>query len=115
MGRSKTFLPICIAAVGISLRAAPITYRDFQPRSFKIGASLSLPYRLYVPEGYTPSKKYPVMLTLHGAGERGTDDSLQLSYKLGLMWADSEAQSARRIFVLARTIWRLTRSISRSS
>ena len=37
-----------------------------------------LPYRLYVPSNYDPSKSYPVVLILHGAGERGTDNTAQL-------------------------------------
>ncbi len=32
-----------------------------------------LPYSLYLPEGYSASKKYPVIFFLHGAGERGSD------------------------------------------
>lgn len=39
---------------------------------------ISLPYCLYVPENYTPTKEYPVILFLHGAGEIGTDNEEQL-------------------------------------
>ncbi len=35
-------------------------------------------YVVFVPSGYTPSKKWPVLLYLHGAGERGTDGRLPL-------------------------------------
>ncbi len=31
------------------------------------------PYILHLPEGYDKSKKYPYIICLHGAGERGTD------------------------------------------
>lgn len=38
----------------------------------------TLPYRLLLPKSYDPSKKYPLILMLHGAGERGNDNELQL-------------------------------------
>lgn len=38
----------------------------------------SMPYRLYVPENYDASKEYPVIVLLHGAGERGSDNISQL-------------------------------------
>ncbi len=37
-----------------------------------------LPYRLLVPGGYDKAKKYPLILFLHGAGERGDDNAAQL-------------------------------------
>lgn len=33
----------------------------------------TLPYSLFLPEGYSASKKYPVIFFLHGAGEMGDD------------------------------------------
>jgi predicted peptidase len=38
----------------------------------------SLPYRLLLPENYDASKKYPLIFFMHGAGERGNDNELQL-------------------------------------
>ena len=37
------------------------------------------PYRYLLPKNFNPSVKYPVILFLHGDGESGTDDVLQLS------------------------------------
>ena len=37
-----------------------------------------MPYRLHVPENYTPNDKYPVILFLHGAGEIGSDNEKHL-------------------------------------
>ncbi|MDR1493665.1 MAG: prolyl oligopeptidase family serine peptidase [Planctomycetaceae bacterium] len=37
-----------------------------------------LKYRLYVPENFEPNTKYPLILWLHGAGENGDDNELQL-------------------------------------
>lgn len=38
----------------------------------------SLPYRILYPSKYDINKKYPVILFLHGAGERGSDNEKQL-------------------------------------
>lgn len=37
-------------------------------------------YRLLTPEKIEPGKKYPVILFLHGAGERGDDNKIQLKH-----------------------------------
>ena len=39
-----------------------------------------LPYRLLEPANVDTSKQYPVVLFLHGAGERGNDNETQLTY-----------------------------------
>lgn len=39
---------------------------------------VSLPYRILFPEQYDEQKKYPLILVLHGAGERGNDNEKQL-------------------------------------
>jgi predicted peptidase len=38
----------------------------------------TLKYRIMYPEGFDESKKYPLVLFLHGAGERGNDNNRQL-------------------------------------
>ena len=40
----------------------------------------TLNYILLMPLDYDPNKQYPVHLFLHGAGERGSDNSSQLTY-----------------------------------
>lgn len=41
-------------------------------------SSDSLPYRILYPKDFSTSKQYPVVLFLHGAGERGNDNTTQL-------------------------------------
>ncbi|MEW4526924.1 alpha/beta hydrolase-fold protein [Maioricimonas sp. JC845] len=43
------------------------------------------PYRVFVPAGYRADREWPVMLFLHGAGERGTDGLLPVTVGLGPM------------------------------
>lgn len=44
----------------------------------------TLPYRLLLPENYDASKKYPLLLFLHGRGESGTDNEKQLTHGAAL-------------------------------
>ncbi|WP_391559084.1 chitobiase/beta-hexosaminidase C-terminal domain-containing protein [Robertmurraya sp.] len=61
-----------------------------------------MPYRLYVPENYDPSKSYPLVLFLHGGGERGTDNEKQILANDGaVIWAAPENQAKNPAFVLA--------------
>lgn len=47
-----------------------------------------LKYRLYIPTNYDCGEKYPLMVFLHGAGERGDDNEAQLKNGLQLMFND---------------------------
>jgi predicted peptidase len=59
-------------------------------------------YRLFVPDGYDPATSYPLVLFLHGAGERGSDNEAQLTANEGAtIWATPEEQAKHPAFVLA--------------
>ena len=50
-----------------------------------------LPYRLFLPDNYTPEREYPLILSFHGAGERGNDNLKQLEpWVAG--WIDGNVQ-----------------------
>ena len=61
---------------------ANFLYRMFEPREHESEDDEIMPYRLYVPMDYDATKKYPVLLFLHGAGERGNNNSNQLGLVL---------------------------------
>jgi predicted peptidase len=64
-----------------------------------IQAGDTLSYRLLVPD-YDTMRKYPLVVFLHGSGERGTDNEAQL--KWGAMnFATDEAMAAHQAIVLA--------------
>jgi predicted peptidase len=54
----------------------------FLDRSISLDGTEFL-YQVYVPRDYTPEVPWPVILFLHGAGERGTDGLLQTEIGLG--------------------------------
>lgn len=45
-----------------------------------IAGNDTLLYRMLLPENFDPAKKYPVLMFLHGAGERGNDNEAQLMH-----------------------------------
>jgi len=47
-------------------------------RSTFISKGDTLPYRILFPQNFDPAKKYPLVLFLHGSGERGNNNEAQL-------------------------------------
>lgn len=58
-----------------------------------------LPYRLFVPKGYDATRRYPLVLFLHPAGGRGSDNMRQLSQGVN-EWL-FRAQGIEPAFILA--------------
>ncbi|MGB5555067.1 MAG: PHB depolymerase family esterase [Flavobacteriaceae bacterium] len=55
----------------------------YQKTEFKDSTGI-LPYRLLLPNNYNPSKAYPLVIFLHGSGERGNDNEAQLTHGANL-------------------------------
>ena len=69
----------------------------------------TLPYRILLPLNYDASRKYPLLLMLHGAGERGSDNEIQLVHGSGLFLKDSIREKYPAIVVFpqcpAKSFW----------
>jgi predicted peptidase len=52
----------------------------FEKETFMSSSGEVLPYRILKPLDFDKSKKYPIVLFLHGAGERGSDNEAQLTH-----------------------------------
>lgn len=83
------------------LITVPLSAQDFSAFEKKVYTenSQSLPYRIMFPKNYNPNKKYPLVVFLHGAGERGTDNEKQL--KNGGQWLVNNLQSDYPAIVIA--------------
>lgn len=55
------------------------SYAQFKNASFMIDG-YTLPYQIMYPEDYDETKAYPLVVFLHGAGERGNDNQKQLTH-----------------------------------
>lgn len=64
------------------------------------GESISMPYRLMKPKTLEDKKRYPLVLYLHGAGERGSDNQKQLG-ALAVWLASDENREKYPCFLLA--------------
>ncbi|MGA7306762.1 MAG: T9SS type A sorting domain-containing protein [Rhodothermales bacterium] len=62
----------------------------------------TMPYRLYVPETYDGSRAHPLIVTFHGSGERGTNNTSQIAiHRIATAWADTRVQSLYAPFVVS--------------
>ena len=61
-----------------SLLAVAYGQTEFEKKVYVTASGDSLTYRLLRPEVEQEGEKYPLLLFLHGAGERGSDNEKQL-------------------------------------
>jgi predicted peptidase len=83
-------------------RAAAV--EGFIAGSYRSPSGEAMAYRLFVPPDYDAAKKYPIVLWLHGAAGRGSDNFSQLSggnSPGSHFWATPENQAKYHAFVLA--------------
>ncbi|WP_237390628.1 carboxylesterase family protein [Fulvivirga sediminis] len=74
---SKMFLCFCLFIFTESKAQDPIA--AFQPKVFHTDSDTLL-YRILWPEDFDENEEYPLVLFLHGAGERGSDNKRQLTH-----------------------------------
>ena len=80
--------------------AAPDAYEERTVSVSADGRDLEYRYRLMRPAAVEAGKTYPLVLFLHGAGERGNDNAKQLKY-LPTWLGEPESRRTHPCFVLA--------------
>ena len=101
---ANPFAPDRIARIESFKRRAPALVSRFEKRVYKDQSGNVMPYRLFRPERIVNSRKYPLVLFLHGAAGSGTDNEKQLEGANmfgGVVWALPENQKRFSAFVVA--------------
>ncbi|ATC64560.1 hypothetical protein CMV30_11680 [Nibricoccus aquaticus] len=76
--RFTRFLAGAFLALAACATARAATAADFASRTYT-DSSGSTPYRILTPRNYNPAARYPLVMFLHGSGERGTNNTSQLN------------------------------------
>lgn len=77
--------------------------REYTKKVFHASNGLDLPYKILYPENFNPTSQYPMMVFLHGSGERGTDNEAQ-TFHGGKLFASSE-ELKDVIFIAPQCPW----------
>jgi lysophospholipase L1-like esterase/dienelactone hydrolase len=86
--------------LGLLCFAFAVRADDFEAREFSSADGAKLPYRLLKPAAIEAGKKYPLVVFLHGAGEVGSDNAIQLKHGAPL-FAKPESREKFPCFVFA--------------
>jgi len=77
-------LLVLLALETAAVDQSPSPAAQYQVRNYVYatadGKTQTVAFRLLTPERIEPGKKYPLVIFLHGAGERGSDNVSQLKY-----------------------------------
>lgn len=89
----------------------PVTAQDFSlyKKYTLVQNGDSIPYRILLPENFDASKKYPLVIFLHGSGERGNDNEKQLTHGAKLFLQEENRKKFPAIVVFPqcsqRSFW----------
>jgi predicted peptidase len=92
-------LAVLTATTGLPARAGEKVQTGFVPRVFKDTEGESK-YVVFVPHSYTPDKQYPLILFLHGAGERGDDGDRPVKQGIGNAITFKNGEKSFQFFVI---------------
>ncbi len=104
--------PMRIEIKDAMIQALPIPTADdadtpgFHLRTLKAGEGAGRKYSVFLPNDFDPAKTYPVVLFLHGSGERGSDGIASAQIGLGAIIAKDPVQfPIIAVFPQAKTTW----------
>lgn len=92
-GTFSVTLTLCIICLVSCTTVSSEMETGFLNRTISIEGT-DYPYVIYLPKNYNPGQPWPVLLFLHGAGERGTDGLRQTQIGIGeaVRWESARAK-----------------------
>lgn len=93
------FMGCVVGGMMATADGADVAGERFEVRVFKTDHG-SLPYRLLRPKDYDASRRYPLVIFYHGAGERGDDNVKQLVHGMN-DFASDDVMAKYPCFVIA--------------
>ena len=93
----RIFISLLVSLLAFNILSAQDT---FEKKTYISTSGDTLRYRLLTPLNMQSGQKYPLVLFLHGAGERGCDNEKQLTHG-GQMWLNPVNRDQYPAFVLA--------------
>jgi predicted esterase len=60
-----------------------------------------IPFQLFIPSSYDSLRQYPLLLHLHGAGSRGTDNTIHINRPAVAFFVSDSIQTKHPFFILA--------------
>jgi predicted peptidase len=91
-------LSACRSEAPLPPGAQELAARMLAGKFSRPGLAYDLPYRLFVPAGYSAARRYPLIVFLHATGSNGTDNVRQLTPPIGVLIG--RAQTFEPAFVL---------------
>lgn len=98
--KTLRIIPFLICCLLLSMHMQGGDKASFLKKQFTTANGYKLNYRILYPLNYHPEQSYPVILFLHGAGERGADNEAQLLHG-GAMFASYEMQAKYPAIIIA--------------
>ncbi|MDT0608282.1 alpha/beta hydrolase-fold protein [Croceitalea rosinachiae] len=94
----KSFFFIVVTALFCLVNLNAQDVASYQKQVFEMDNG-AMPYRILLPKDFDEQKQYPLILVLHGSGERGNDNESQLVHGSSLFLKDEVRENYPAIVV----------------
>lgn len=99
MKKALITITFIITAIVLCVTSSAVNIDEIFDAETFTSEDTTLPYRIYVPSDYGESESYPLVLFLHGAGERGNDNESQLKNALPTLFERADGLMKKSIVI----------------